>query len=222
MSQIPVPDSAAQFWNLFQLFLYVGIIAGGAVVGMMIYFVLKNRYKVGKPERKLEPVSVQSRVREAIILAMISAIILFSLGVMTIRVATDIQYPPATSDSLVIDVTAFQWSFRFTYPNNASIIGEAQVPERTDIIFNVTSSDVMHNFGLPDFRLKIDAIPGRYNTVWITSPALNGATQTQYQIRCYELCGSGHTYMKADLLVVNQTAYKQWLAKISSTNMTGA
>lgn len=222
MSEVPVPASAAQFWSLFQLFLFIGIITGGTVVGMMIFFVRKHRYRADEPEPRQEPFSARTRVREAVLLASISAIILFSLAVMTVRVATDIQYPPLASESLVIDVTAFQWNFLFRYPNNASIIGEARVPEQTNVIFNVTSSDVMHNFGLPDFRLKIDAIPGRYNTVWITSPALNGASQIQYQIRCYELCGSQHTYMIAHLSVVNQTAYNQWLTQIGSMNMNGA
>ena len=78
----------------------------------------------------------------------------------------------------------------------------------------------MHNFGLHDFKLKIDAIPGRYNIVWITAPDVSGNDTLTYQIRCYELCGTGHTYMIGSLVVMSPTAFDQWVIQ-NTANMTG-
>jgi cytochrome c oxidase subunit 2 len=136
------------------------------------------------------------------------------------RLTIDTQTPPATSESLTINVTAFQWGFRFRYPQNFTTVGECTIPSGTPIIFNVTSVDVMHNFGLPDFKLKIDAIPGRYNILWITAPDVSGNSTLTYQIRCYELCGTGHTYMIGSLVVMSPAAFGQWVSR-NTSNMTG-
>jgi len=219
MSQ-PLPTSAGDWWSLFALFFYVGLIAGAIVVGAMVYFAVRNRQRTGQPKFIPEAGSSRSRAREVVIFASISTVLLFSLAVASYRLTTSFQYPPSTSESLVIDVTAFQWNFRFTYPNGTTTIGEVRLPANKPVIFNVTSIDVMHNFGLPDFKLKIDAIPGRYNTVWITTPPVDGNTELNYTIRCYELCGTGHTYMIAALIVMEPSVFSQWLNNQTNTTAT--
>ena len=142
----------------------------------------------------------------------ISIIILLSLSVPSYRLTPNARFPPPVSESLVINVHAFQWNFNFSYPNGMSVIGKCYVPANKSIIFNVTSSDVVHNFSLMDFRVKIDAIPGRYNIIGVTTPLLDGNSQLNYTIRCYELCGSGHTYIDVPLTVMDPTAFNLWLA----------
>ena len=216
-----LPPSAADWWSLFGLFLFIGIAAAAIVVGAMVYFALKNRAKKTITFESAAGLS-RSRAREAVIFASISAILLFGLAVGSYRMTIDIQNPPPASESLTIDVTAFQWGFRFHYPENFTTVDECTIPSGKPIIFNVTSSDVMHNFGLHDFKLKIDAIPGRYNIVWITAPPVTGNDTLTYQIRCYELCGTGHTYMISSLVVMSPTNYSQWaLQQAQNMNMTG-
>ncbi len=220
MASPPVPPSGADWNNLFNVFGVIGWTALIIVVGAMVYFVIKYRYKEGKPVTTPEPGAGKSRAREAVIFASISVVLLFSLAVGSYRMTTSLQFPPSPSESLTIDVTAFQWSFRFHYPNNVTTVGDVVLPAEKKVVFNVTSSDVMHNFGLPDFKVKIDAIPGRYNTVWISTPILQNNVSASYQIRCYELCGDpGHTYMIGNLTVVDKDSYNQWLAQ--QTNSTG-
>ncbi len=214
MSQ-PVPDSATAWWNLFSVFLFFGVIAGGIVVSIMIYFVRKYRYKEGQPEIRFEPSPLRFRVREAIVLASISGILLFSLAIVSYRATYNIEFPQEQGNSLTIDVIAFQWAFKFQYPNNFTTLGQCPVPSQRLVIFNVTSSDCFHNFALPDFKLKIDAIPGVYNTLAITPPSVGVGSQLNYTIRCYELCGVGHSFMNASLNVMEANAFDQWL------NMTG-
>ncbi len=217
---LPLPSSAVDWWSLFSFFLYVGVAAAAIVIGAMVYFVIRNRSKdkIGT----LEPAAslAKSRAREAVVFASISSILLFSLAVGSYRMTSDIQNPPPASQSLTINVYAFQWGFRFTYPQNFTTVGSCTIPSGKPIIFNVTSIDVMHNFGLPDFKLKIDAIPGRYNIIWITAPNVSGDVTLTYQIRCYELCGTGHTYMIGSLIVMSPTAFTQWVGQ-NTSNMTG-
>jgi cytochrome c oxidase subunit 2 len=123
---------------------------------------------------------------------------------------------------LVIDVTAFQWAFRFGYPDGVNTLDQLNLPGNTTIMFNVTSADVMHNFYLVQFKVSIEAIPGRYNIFWITTPVATGNEQYTYDIKCKELCGISHTYMDATMLVMSQTAYDQWLASQLSTNSTAS
>ena len=225
MTSQPIPASATAWWNLFELFLFFAVIAGGIVLGIMVYFIAKYRYREGKPESPIMTQASRHRVREAILLAMLSGILLFSLTIVSYRVAYAERYPPLAytqnAASLYIQVTAFQWDFSFTYPNNVTTLGECRVPAGYTILFNVTSSDVFHNFGLPDFRLKIDAIPGMHNTLWITTPQLVGNANLTYPIVCYELCGDGHTYMHATLTVMDPTAFSLWLTQ-TAANQTGA
>jgi cytochrome c oxidase subunit II len=221
MSQ-PMPPSATDWWLLFTLFIYMGAAAAAIVIGAMVTFVIKHRARRERAESIPQPRPSGNRIREAVVLAAISIVILFTLTVASFRLTTSIQFPPPISESLVIDVTAFQWNFNYHYPNGATTLGDCYVPAGKPVIFNITSSDVMHNFGLPDFKLKIDAIPGRYNTLWATMPQLTGATSMNYTIRCYELCGTGHTYMVGNLTVMDPAAFNQWLnSQGPQMNMTG-
>lgn len=208
------------WWTLFSFFLYIGVAAAAITIGSMVYFAVRNRSKTDHGTLESAATLSRSRAREAVIFGSISAILLFALAVGSYRMTADIQNPPVPSESLTIGVIAYQWGFKFQYPQNITTVGECTIPSDKPIIFNVTSSDVMHNFGLPDFKLKIDAIPGRYNIIWITTPTVSGNDTLMYQIRCYELCGTGHTYMIGSLVVMSPTSFSEWVAW-NTSNMTG-
>ena len=216
----PLPNSTADWNNLFNLAAIIAVIAVVIVIGAMVFFAVKYREKKGQSKFIPQIGLSRSRAREAVIFASISIILLTSLTVASYRLTPNARFPPPISQSLVIDVTAYQWNFKFNYPNGVQTTGECYVPANKSIIFNVTSSDVMHNFGLMDFRVKIDAIPGRYNVVGVTTPPLDGNSQLNYTIRCYELCGSIHTYMTAPLTVLDPVVFNQWLSNQTITNTT--
>jgi cytochrome c oxidase subunit 2 len=208
--------------NLFDLAAYIAVVAVIIVLGAMAYFAIRYREKKGQPKFYPQIGLPETRAREAVVFAAISIIILSGLIVASYRLTPNERFPPPVSQSLVIDVKAYQWYFNFSYPNGAYTIGECFVPAQKSIIFNVTSNDVMHNFGLMDFREKVDAIPGRYNIMGITTPPLTGNSQLNYTIRCYELCGIGHTYMTATLRVLDPTVFSQWLSNQTATNATAS
>src|SRR6185295_14180196 len=93
-------------------------------------------------------------------------------------------------DSIDVYVTAKQWMWKFSYPGGPSEINELHVPAGRPVRLLLTSRDVVHSFFVPDFRIKMDVLPGRYTEAWFeaTKPG-------RYQILCAEYCGTWHSQM---------------------------
>jgi cytochrome c oxidase subunit 2 len=70
------------------------------------------------------------------------------------------------------------------------------------------STDVLHNFYVPEFRGKMDLVPGSVTYFWLT-PTRTGT----FDILCAELCGVGHSQMRGAVVVADEPAYQAWLAK---------
>ena len=84
----------------------------------------------------------------------------------------------------------------------------------------IGSRDVVHDVGLPHFRLKMDAVPGIPTTLWFTPQytteemkAITGNPNFQYELSCDQMCGNGHYSMKGVIIVVDQLDYDLWMAK---------
>lgn len=219
MSQ-PIPVSASDWNHFFDLAASIALIALAIVIGAMIFFIVKYRVRKGQSKFIPDFGFKKSRPKESLLFASISIIILVSLVAASYELAPNPRFGPVVSKSLVIDVTAFQWDWRFGYPDGVTTLGSLTLPGNTTIMFNVTSADVMHNFYLVEFRVSTEAIPGRYNIIYITTPAATGNETYTYNIYCKELCGIGHTFMDAVMTVESSAAYEQWLASQMPSNST--
>lgn len=85
--------------------------------------------------------------------------------------------------------------------------------------FVINAQDVIHDVGLPHFRLKMDAVPGIPTTMWFTPKYttaemknITGNKDFVYEISCDQMCGSGHYSMKGIIVVETQEEYNTWLA----------
>ncbi|MCC6298240.1 MAG: cytochrome c oxidase subunit II [Anaerolineales bacterium] len=112
----------------------------------------------------------------------------------------------------IIKVTGFQWSWKFEYPADPATglvitSDELHLPVDKQVLLRMTSSDVIHSFWVPEFRLKQDLVPGRFTELAIT-PTLIG----EYKVRCAELCGTSHAYMLKPVIVTTQEEYDAWFA----------
>jgi len=221
MSQ-PIPFSASDWNHFFDLAAAIAFVAMAIVIGAMIFFVVKYRERKGEPKFIPNFSLTKGRAKENVIFASISIIILVSLVAASYSLLPNPRFQPAGSKDLVIDVTAFQWAWRFDYPNGVTTLDQLDLPGNTTIMFDVTSGDVMHNFYLVQFKVSIEAIPGRYNVLWITTPPASGNEVYTYNIECKEFCGDGHAFMDATMEVMNQTAYNQWLASQMPSNSTAS
>lgn len=113
----------------------------------------------------------------------------------------------------VVKVTGIQWSWRFEYPPDpetgiAVISEELHLVVDEPVLLQMTSSDVIHSFWVPEFRVKQDLVPGRITELSIT-PTMEGG----YVVRCAELCGTSHAYMEKPVIVSSQEEFDAWFAE---------
>jgi cytochrome c oxidase subunit 2 len=113
--------------------------------------------------------------------------------------------PP--TDSTEVYVVAKQWMWKIEHMEGQREINELHVPVGQNVKLIMTSQDVIHSFFIPAFRLKQDVVPGRYNTLWFkaTSPGI-------YHLFCAEYCGTSHSGMIGNVIVMEPQDYAQWMA----------
>jgi len=119
--------------------------------------------------------------------------------------------PPA--ESYEIHVQAQKWSWTFTYPNGV-VTNELTVPAGRPVKMIMSSTDVLHSFYIPEFRVKRDVIPGLYTAVWFQ--AIEPAESTLF---CTEYCGgggdgqqgSGHSAMWTRVHVLSDSDFDKWM-----------
>jgi cytochrome aa3-600 menaquinol oxidase subunit 2 len=127
-----------------------------------------------------------------------TSLILAYLAVVTIK-GLEILWAPTTEVKepyMVIRVEAFQFGWRFIYPNGTASIGTLYIEKGKLYRLDITSRDVAHSFFVPELGLKMDAIPGYVNILWVKVDKPG-----QYIIVCAELCGFGHYAMIAYIVV---------------------
>ena len=122
-----------------------------------------------------------------------------------------IYTPPA--NAMNIYVVGKQWMWKAEHPGGQHEINALHVPVGQPIQLTLISQDVFHSFSVPAFRVKREAIPGRYNTVWFE------ATKTgTYHLFCTQYCGTNHSQMVGDVIVMTPDDFKAWLAGSTSGN----
>lgn len=180
------------FWLSVVLFLGIAISA--------IYFAWRYRYKPGR----VTPHQTHNTTLEVVwtILPLLLCVGIFFLGLNGYM-----KFVVAPGEAMEINVTAKQWLWQFEYPDGSRTINEAHVPVGKPVKFIITSEDVLHDFFVPDFRVKYDAVPGRYTEVWFT-PTQTGDSV----ITCAEYCGKGHSDMRAKLTVDNDADFAKFMA----------
>ena len=110
-------------------------------------------------------------------------------------------------DAMVVQVTAFQWGWKFDYPEYGISSNELYLPVDKQVLLKMTSRDVIHSFWVPEFRVKQDIVPGRTTELSIT-PILIGDT---YKVRCAEICGTSHAYMQSKVVVASDADFASWI-----------
>jgi cytochrome c oxidase subunit 2 len=128
--------------------------------------------------------------------------------------------PPAEQ---TVRLIGQQWAWTFVHPgpdgkidtdDDIAKINELHVQVDTLYHYKLESTDVLHNFSVPVFRLKQDAIPGRVITGWF-EPTLTG----EYDIQCAEICGVGHGLMGARIFIENAEEHTAWIQSQSPISL---
>lgn len=113
--------------------------------------------------------------------------------------------PP--KDSMQIFVVAKQWMWKFQHTGGQREIDELHVPINRDVRLTMISQDVIHSFFVPEFRVKQDVLPGRYTTAWF-----HAIKPGRFHLFCTQYCGTLHSGMIGQIIVMEPTEYQAWLA----------
>jgi cytochrome c oxidase subunit 2 len=112
----------------------------------------------------------------------------------------------APDDSIEVHVVGKRWMWKLQHMTGQREINQLHVPVGRPVKLTLTSEDVIHSFFVPAFRLKKDAVPGRYNMAWFR------ATKTgTYHLFCAEYCGTEHSRMIGQIVVMEPDEYQTWL-----------
>jgi cytochrome c oxidase subunit 2 len=197
---------ASHFRTLYDVLLLVTIPIFVGVETVVLYSAWKFRMKPGEEEKDGPPIHGNTRL-EVVWTALPAVLILAMCGyAYSVLRSNEKNHPGA----MVVNVTERQFAFEFSYPVSPGkqiVSAELYLPNNRPVVFHLRSLDVIHSFFVPEFSEKIDAVPGITTTLRVTPTRIG-----RYPAECTELCGAGHSLMRAAVNVVSPTAFKTWLS----------
>lgn len=209
-------DTISDVWRFF----FVTAAAVGVLVwGLILWSVF--RYKRRSDEL---PKQTLFNIPMEIAYTTVPLVIVAVLFIVSMR-ATEQVVDRVENPDLTVDVTGFQWQWRFEYPDQGVIVvgetdrpAELVVPVGATVRVNLTSTDVIHAFWLPEFMVKKDAIPRRVN-VFDMKVTRAGTFDSG---RCVEYCGLNHDDMRFTVRAVPQSEFDAWAAGQAANLQAGA
>jgi len=180
------------------------------VVTVVLFSVWKFRMRPG--EELMDGPPIHGNTRLEIVWTAIPAIMLVALCTYAFLVLRDVERADAGQPVQVRVVgQQFAWTFYYKVGGKEVSAPELYVPINRQVEFTLQSKDVLHDFWVPSFRIKKDAVPG-IDVKYRVTPNRIG----NYSIVCAELCGLGHSTMRGTAHVLTQAAYDAQLKKLAA------
>jgi cytochrome c oxidase subunit II len=199
-----MPEQASNFAQEIDL-LYFFLIAltffFSVAIGVAIfYFAIKYRRR--NPDEVPEPIEGAMKLEIAwTVIPLLISMVIFAWGA---KLYYQMYQPP--KEALEIFVTGKQWMWRVQHPDGQREINQLHLPLGRRVKLTMTSEDVIHSYFIPAFRTKADVIPGRYSTIWF-EPTKVGT----FHLFCAEYCGTNHSRMIGNVVVMEPADYQAWL-----------
>lgn len=177
------------------------IAAAGVFLTALVFFVRYRRR--GELERtpNVEPKPIHEALFVAVPLAFF--LVWFAIGYPQF---VNLQTPPA--NAMDVFVQGKKWMWKFAYPGGPSSVDVLRIPVGRPVRLLITSRDVIHSFYVPQFRVKQDALPGRYTQTWFQAEQPG-----RYEIFCAEYCGLGHSAMLGQVVAMPAAEFDRWMAE---------
>src|SRR3954468_531472 len=180
------------------------------------FSILNFRMRPG--EEGIDGPPIHGNTRVEVIWTAIPATLIVGLVIYAYVVLRDIEKTPALAagqKERVVKVFGEQFAWTFEYNEGGRRFRNAQLylPEGESVKFEVQSKDVIHDFWVPDFRMKIDAVPGITTSYRVTPKS---SAIGPHQIVCAELCGLGHAFMRQTAHVMTKPQFAAWVRKTSA------
>jgi cytochrome c oxidase subunit 2 len=187
--------------DLFYLFLVaLSTVTTLAIFVIIAIFGMKYRRRHGREAEQIEGSLILEIAWSVIPLGIF--VVIFVWGAV---IYFHMRTPPQGATEVY--VVAKQWMWKLQHLEGQREINELHVPTGRDVKLIMTSQDVIHSFYVPAFRVKQDVLPGRYTTLWFraTRPGT-------YHLFCAEYCGTMHSGMVGDVVVMEPAQYQSWLS----------
>src|SRR3977135_551469 len=171
------------------------------IAGLIVYFAVKYRRR--------PPGAGGERIHGSIMLEIGWTVVPFLITLVIFMWGASVYFamasPPA--ETLNIYVVGKQSMWKLQHIDGQREINELHVPVGRNVKLITTSEDVIHDFFVPAFRMKADVLPGRYVNIWF-----HATTPGRYHFFCAECCGTRHSGMIGEVVVMEANEYQEWLS----------
>lgn len=193
--------------TLFDVLALISAFVLALVTSILLVAVVHFRKRRPDDLRDGEPIHGNTRLE--VVWTTIPALLMVGTAVYSGLVLADIEESKA--DTQTINVTGEQFAWTFEYPDQDLRSGVLHLVEDQPYQFKITAKDVIHSFWVPQFRMKKDAVPGITTDVRVT-PTRKGT----YTLACAELCGLGHSTMRAQVVVEDRAGFDRWAERVKA------
>ncbi|MES1255656.1 MAG: cytochrome c oxidase subunit II [Acidobacteriota bacterium] len=170
------------------------------IAGLIVFYAVKYHRRT--------PDAIGEHVHGGLLLEITWSVIPFLITMVIFVWGSSIYFamasPPA--ETLNIYVVGKQWMWKFQHLDGQREVNELHVPVGRSVKLITTSEDVIHDLFVPAFRIKADVIPGRYVNIWFRATEVG-----RYHIFCAEYCGTRHSGMTGEVVVMEPADYQAWL-----------
>ena len=185
--------------GLYHFVFWMSVFFTALIAGLLIYFVIKYHRK---SHHEIPDGPTHSTAIELgwTLPPLILVLVIFTWG---FRGFMHMNQAPNGAYQVLVHATKWNWAFTYAGGENDS---ELHVPVNTPISLVLTSGDVIHSFYVPEFRVKKDVVPGRYNKAWFQATEVG-----TYDLFCTEYCGTSHSQMITKVVVESK---EDWLKHV--------
>jgi len=176
------------------------------VMAVVIYSVLAFRVE---PDDLSDGAPIHGNTKLEVVWVTIPFIMVSLIAAYGWVVLDDIE--AAQPDPLIVDVTGQQFAWSYRYPEQGFRSDTLVLAKDRPVEFMINTGDVLHDFWVPAFRLKSDAVPGITTKIRVTPDRIG-----TYDVVCAELCGIGHSTMRGSVRVVSPESYETWATERKS------
>jgi cytochrome c oxidase subunit 2 len=205
-SQLPLfPEQASNFAgniDALMFFILVTSVFFSALITFVIFICFLKYKRRSKTEIGI-PIHGSATLEATwTVIPFLLAMVMFGWGA-----SIYVDYRRVPQDTLDVYVIGKQWMWKLQQPDGRKEINELHVPVNRNIKLILASEDVIHDFFVPAFRVKMDVVPGRYATLWFR-PTKPG----RYHFFCSQYCGTNHAIMSGWVTVMEPSDYAAWLS----------
>jgi cytochrome c oxidase subunit II len=234
-------DSLIAWTHVFMFVLFVGW------GGFLAYVLIRYR-RSRNPVANYTGVKSHASSYSEVVVAIIEAVLLFAFSIPIWAARVDRMPPESEALVVRVTGEQFAWNVHYAGPDRVFgrtdiklfdlqsnplgldrtdpagkddivTLNQLYLPVNTPVIVKLRSKDVIHSFGVPEFRVKQDAVPGLTIPIWfipdVTTAEMRtrtGNAEFQYEIACAQLCGMGHYRMRGFVTVQTADEFQKWMA----------